>query len=359
MNILYAAGGTGGHLFPAISVAEKISELTDGKANHFFIGTEKRIESVKVPHLGYHYTATPIKPIPGKNFKILNWFVEFRKSISIAKKLIKTQNIDALICTGAYLSYPPALAAKSLKIPVYLMESNVNLGKANKMNSKFAKAIFTSWDKTKYYLGKTKSEIILSGNPVRDSIYSNLSQEQAKEKLNFDPLKPLVLVIGGSLGAQKINDNIKQNLDFFKDKNISLLWQTGGSFDSQSNLNKDNDIKQVHFIDDMGTAYKAADLVVSRSGATALAEITNLGKASILIPLGTAANNEQFHNATQVVEKHAVLMVIEGQIDLLPTKIEEYIFDTNKLETLSNNLKEFANPNSSEIIAKKIIRDIS
>lgn len=360
-NILIAAGGTGGHLFPAMAVGDELIRKTGGDANLYFIGTENRIESKKVPKAGFSYTSMPIKAFPGKNFKALNWFLEFRKSISIAKNLIKNSEIDALICAGAYLSVPPGYAAAKHGIPIFLMESNVNLGKAHKMLINKAEKIFISWESTLEDLGQNKDKAILTGNPVRKNIISEVERSEAKSNLGLDPNLPMILVIGGSLGAESINEQLTKIIADITNLGVSVLWQSGGSFDEVTYRGSDlpKNVKRVNFIDDMGTAYSAADLVISRSGATAVSEICVCGKPSILIPLPGAANNEQYLNAKSLAEsKAAVLMPEKNMSENLLSVIKDLMEKDNLREHIAENAKKFAKPKAAETIAKSILDSI-
>lgn len=359
-NILIAAGGTGGHLFPAMAVGDELINSSNGDIKLHFIGTENRIESKKVPQAGYPYFPMPIKAFPGKSLKTFGWFFNFRRSIDLAKKVIKDNKIQALVCAGAYLSIPPGLAAGKLGIPIFLMESNVNLGKAHRILLKRAEKIFISWKETYSELSQFQTKAVLTGNPVRESIFSNISKEEAKQKLGFDTKKKLILIIGGSLGAKSINEAIEESLPKIKQMNASLLWQMGGSFEDETeNEITQDDIKKVKFIDDMGTAYKAADIVVSRSGATAVSEICNLGASSILIPLSSASNNEQYLNAKNLSSNNAAKVVLDSELkNKLFNQIKE-LNDSDKLRSsLSENSKSLAKPDAAKKIAESILESI-
>lgn len=357
-NILIAAGGTGGHLFPALAVG-KMLEKKYGCCL-YFIGTSYRIESKKIPELGYSYTPTPINAFPGANLKVFKWIFDFLKSQNIAKELLKSKKIDALICAGAYISVPPGLAASKLNVPIFLMESNVNLGKANKILLKKSAKIFTSWDKTERYIDE-KAKILLTGNPIREEILNLPNRESSLAKWNLSD-KFTLLIMGGSLGARSINKVISENLEKLSSLNINIIWQTGGSnnledIDLQSNL-PDN-IKVVDFIDDMASVYGVADLIVSRSGATAVTEISITGKASILIPMSSAANNEQFLNAKYLTESNAAIMVRDSEInsELFPIILDLIKNETKRIE-LSKNVIRIAKPNATEQIADYIYNHI-
>lgn len=357
-RFLVAAGGTGGHLFPAMAVVEEILRRTGGNAKFHFIGTQNRIESKKVPEAGYNYNPMPIKPFPGMKLKAIGWYFEFRKSIKIAKKIIEENNIDAVICTGAYLSVPPGYAAAKLGKPVFLMESNVNLGKAHKMLLDKAENIFISWKDTANLLGDNKHKAILSGNPVRKSIFNKIKSDDAKEKLGFPKNKPLLFVFGGSLGAESINSFISQNIVDIHNLGVSLLWQTGGSFNTTEYGGEDlpPDIRKVRFIDDMGLAYSAADLIISRSGATAVSEICACGLPAVLVPYPSAKNKEQLLNARHLSDSKAAILMADNLLDSkLMEVLTELVNNENMRKLLAKNSKSFGTPNAASNIARVIL----
>lgn len=357
-NILIAAGGTGGHLFPALAVGQELEENYGCKL--FFIGTDYRIESKKIPELGYPYFPTPIKAFPGKSLKAVKWLFDFLKSKNIATKVIKDNKIDALLCAGAYISVPPGLAATSNKIPIFLMESNVNLGKANKILLSRARKIFTSWEKTASYVSN-KDKVILAGNPIRKEILNLPSRAESLTKYGLED-KLSLLVMGGSLGAKSINKAIYNSIEKLNLEDINIIWQTGGEKNLEGiNIAMDfgPNIKVYDFIDDMASIYSFADLIVSRSGATAVSEISIVGCASILVPMGNAANNEQFLNAKTLSDNNAAILVSDNEIEIkLFEEITDLIRNETKRSELSNNIKYFAKKEASSTVADFIIKNI-
>lgn len=357
-NILIAAGGTGGHLFPALAVG-KMLEKKYG-CNLYFIGTSYRIESKKIPALGYSYTPTPISAFPGANLKAFKWVINFLKSQNIAKGLLKSKKIDALVCAGAYISVPPGLAASNLNVPIFLMESNVNLGKANKMLLKRAAKIFTSWDKTEQYIDD-KTKILLTGNPLREEILNLPNREISLSKWDL-PDKFTLLIMGGSLGAKSINKVVLENLEKLLSLNINIIWQTGGAGNLEGFFipnSLPSNIKIVDFIDDMASVYAISNFIVSRSGATAVSEISAIGQASILIPMSGATNNEQFLNAKYLSENNAAILIKDSDIsnELVPI-LSECLRNETKRNDLSKNLIKIARPNATEQIADYIYNHI-
>lgn len=357
-NILIAAGGTGGHLFPALAVGKELEKKYNAKL--FFIGTSYRIESIKIPEMNYPFFPTPINAFPGKNVKAIKWLVEFFQSVAIAKKVIKENKIDALICAGAYLCVPPAFAASKSKVPIFLMESNVNLGKANKMLLSRACKIFTSWEETSSYI-PNKNKIILSGNPVRETILNLPDKASSLKKYGLED-KLTILIMGGSLGAKSINKAIANSLDKLKQENVNIIWQTGGSKNLEGiNLSSDipSNIKIIDFIDDMASVYSFVDIIVSRSGATAVSEISSVAKASILVPMGSAANNEQYLNAKNLEDRDAAILINDNNLENeLFSAIKELINNETKRNQLSSNVGSFSKKNASATIADFIINNI-
>lgn len=355
-NVLFAAGGTGGHLFPAMAVAEKLAESYGNMVEVFFIGTETRIESRKVPEAGYGYTPMPITGFPGLNPKMLAFPFKLLKSISIAKKLIRDKAIDGVVCAGAYISLPPGLAASSLKKKLFLMESNVNLGKANKMLLSKADKIFTTFDETENYIEKqSRNKISHTGNPVRGAILSLPAKEEACTKLGLPAEGLNVLIMGGSLGARSINNAVAGMIEKLAALKVNFLWQTGASFSYDKELPAN--ITKVEFIDDMASAYAACGLVVGRSGATTVAELAVAGKASVLIPLPSASNNEQFHNAEAMQKAGAAKMVADAELnDKLFDTMFGLMLDDNKRVEMSIAAKKLARPGAAKEIAEQIMK---
>lgn len=355
-KILVAAGGTGGHLFPALAVVETLKSKLKDEVNFIFFGCPDKIEGRIVPLLGYEFYETNLcgvsKLLSLDGLKLLFKII---KEIIRLKSFIKKQNIDAVLCAGAYLSIPVGIASKLLNRKLFLMESNVNIGKANKFLACSADIIFTSFEQTKNYLSKNiQKKIILSGNPIRNSILKAKTREEAFKKFELKDDKPVVLIFGGSLGAQSINNAVIDNLNNFSNKEYQILWQCGNA-NKLSVLLPEN-VKLVNFIDDMGDAYAIADLVVSRAGATSVAEICTVGKPSILIPLPSASNNEQYLNAKEMNAKGASIIIENSVIsEKLFLLIDQLINDKSMLITMSNNAALLGHTNASEVISNEII----
>jgi len=356
IRILVGAGGTGGHLFPAIAVVQALENTESIEVKASFMGTSERMESSIVPSLGYNFNPIPIKGF-NKLLSLNTLMLPLRiiRSIRMCRKIIKKFKPQAVICTGAYISYPVGVAAFYAKVPLILMESNVNPGKTIKALANKAFKIITSFDDTiSYFDDKDTDKVINLGNPVRKELYSLPEQKEARLKFGLDPHKKTVLVFGGSLGALSINNAVRNGIDRIKNKDIQILWQTGKNFEPPKIYPKN--VKILQFIDDMAGAYASADLVVSRSGATTVAELSVCGKPSILVPLPSASNNEQELNARMLVDKDAAILVRNNVAEkdlfnLILDKIEK----KDELEKMGKSALALAKPNAAKDVAKIIL----
>jgi UDP-N-acetylglucosamine--N-acetylmuramyl-(pentapeptide) pyrophosphoryl-undecaprenol N-acetylglucosamine transferase len=359
LHVLFAAGGTGGHLFPAIAVAEELKELTDNKIKISFIGTKHRIEAKVVPELGYDFYELNITGYTGFNFEAFLLPIRVIRSIIKSRAVIKVHKVNAVVCTGAYISYPPGMAAKQLKKKLYLMESNVNVGKSIKMLSEYATKIFTSFDKTAdFFDDNIKTKMINLGNPVRKYIKEEFDPVLAKSNYGLDPEKTSMLIMGGSLGALSINKAVLDNLIYLNDSKIEVIWQTGKGF--KHSLKLPPNVHQHEFIYNMAEAYAAVDFVFCRSGATTVSEITITGKPSILVPLPSASNKEQQHNAEYLVDNEAGIILDNQDVSKkFKETIELMISDKDKMIKMSENAKKLAKPNAARDIATQILSELS
>lgn len=355
LKILIGAGGTGGHLFPAIAVCEQLEELTENNCEFHFIGNTDKIEARVVPSCGYNFHPIKLQGL-SKSPKVLLLPFQMAKAIGQCRKIIEEHSIDAVVATGAYLSIPPAYAARLLQNPIFLLESNVNPGKAIKTLAKYATKIYTSFDESKnYFEKKYHNKIISTGNPIRKQFFNHISKEEARKKLNIPINKLCIFIFGGSLGALSINKTIEQNLNYFINKDYYVIWQTGKNYYYQSSH---NNIIVKDFIDDISYYYAAADLVICRSGATTIAELAIAGKPAVLVPLPSASNNEQYNNAKVLADAAAAEIILNDELQdkLLPTI--ETIFNSNKLQTMTTNIKTFARPNAAKNVAEDILKTI-
>ena len=361
LRIVISGGGTGGHIFPAISIANAIKEKCPD-AEIKFVGALGRMEMQRVPAAGYEITGLPICGFDRKNL-LKNFSVLFKiwKSQRIAKKLLKNFNPMVAVGVGGYASGPTLNIAASMGIPCLIQEQNSYAGVTNKLLAKKAKRICVAYEGMERFFPKDK--IMLTGNPVRQSLLNaTVSHDEAINSLGLDPKKATILLVGGSLGARTINESVMQHLDKIEENDVQVILQTGKYYHNQikqrlSQHKELPNLKVVDFISDMATAYCAADLVVSRAGASSISEFCLIGKPVILVPSPNVAEDHQTKNAMALVSKNAAIMVEDkNAIDSLLSKAIETVSNHEKLSSLSQNIKKMALPHSAEIIAAEVIK---
>lgn len=353
MKVIFAGGGTGGHINPAISIAD-YAKSEDKDFEALFIGTRRGLESKLVPKAGYNIEYIDIAGFSRKNML---------KNISVLKKLIKSRRDcrriirdfkpDCIVCTGGYVSGPVAMAAYKEGIPALIHEQNVYPGLTVKGSEKYVKYLAVSFDETVNYLNADKC--VVTGNPIRMEIL-NADGDKAREKLGIN--KPFVLVFGGSLGAEKINKTVTEIVPMLKEAGVKLLFGTGErNYESVRNaVNElgispdDNDIEIVSYIDNMAEVMAAADVVVARSGAITVSELAALGKPSILIPSPNVVRNHQEQNAREFEKNGAAAVITETELsgDVLFKQLMNMINDSEKLNSMSQNLKKMAKTDALE-----------
>ncbi len=355
---MIAAGGTGGHLFPAVAVAEQLSLLTNDMCEFHFVGTEGKIESRVVPQLGYSLHKIKLGGLT-KSIKALLLPTQIIGAVAKCRSIISQNDIKAVVAAGAYLSYPPGVAAAMEKVPLVLMESNVNPGKSIRMLANRASRIITAFEESRgYFSDKLQSKLRPFGNPVRGSILNIPAKQAAKSSLNIPLDKKAIFIFGGSLGARSINNAVASNIDFLANSGHYIFWQTGRNFLYDKEL--PSNIRSMQFIDDMATYYAASELIIARSGATTVAEICIAGKPSLLVPLPSASNNEQLHNAKVLENKNAAITVLDNEIgNALPKLISELIADESRLEQMGDAAKSLAKPNAAKQTAIEILELIN
>lgn len=360
LNLLVAAGGTGGHLFPAMSVVKELQNELGNDFSPLFVGNANRIEGRKVPEAGFQFHNIPMTGFKGK-FSPSNFAVPFNtlSSINICNKIVDEQKINAVLCAGAYLSYPAGISAYMKRIPLILMESNVYPGKSIKALASRSDIIFTSFEESIKYLRQgRKTKIINIGNPVRQN-FINLPEKKASlNKFDLNETKKTLLAFGGSLGARTINKAVEKFIKSGKAQDIQIIWQIGYNYTPEIPVS--DNIKILQFIDDMASAYAAADIVLARSGATTLAELAVTGKPSLLAPYPYAANDHQTYNAEFFDRKGAAYMIRDNQLwDKIEYVIPQLIFNNEKIETMSKVAKTLAKPNAANDAARYILKLIS
>ena len=359
-RIIIAGGGTGGHIFPALAIANAIKKIAP-ETQILFVGAKGKMEMEKVPQAGYEITvldivgfnrSSLIKNI-GLPYKILKSFLQ-------VQKIFKSFKPDAVVGVGGYSSFPVLRYAQHRAIKTFLHESNSFAGKANVMLGKRATEIFTASDGMEKFFPKEKT--LLTGNPIRKNILLSIQHEDAIKFFALNDNKKTVLAIGGSLGAKSINEAIATHIDDFAKNNLQLIWQTGSTtIDQFKHLTAGrNNIWISDFIAEMKYAYAAADMVVARAGAMTIAELVAVKKPSILIPYPFAAEDHQTANAMNLVKKDAAIMVKDNEAK---EKLMATIIDLSKNEALQNILKQnissLAINNADDVIANEILKSIN
>ena len=361
IRVIVSGGGTGGHIFPAVSIANAVRQLRPD-AKILFIGAQGRMEMQRVPAAGYDIEGLPIRGFFRPLWKPANVGVaiDYLRSKWLAKKLLRDFQPDVAVGVGGYASSAALSAANSLGIPTLIQEQNSYAGLANKKLAAKAEKICVAYDGMERFFPKEK--IMLTGNPVRQSLLdTKLSREDAVRSLGFDPTKKTVLLVGGSLGARTINESVMQHLDLLEQSDVQFVWQTGKYYyaDLQQQLGNRHlpNLKMTDFIADMGAAYRAADLVVSRAGASSISEFCLIGKPVILVPSPNVAEDHQTKNALALADRHAALYVkdADAPATLLQLAIDT-VNDEARLKSLSENVLKLALPDSAEIIAKEVIK---
>ena len=361
LRIIISGGGTGGHIFPAVSIANAIKTLQPD-SEILFVGAEGRMEMQRVPAAGYPIKGLPVAGFDRKNlFKNIPVLIKLFKSQRLAKKIVKDFKPHAAVGVGGYASGPTLKVAGSMGIPTLLQEQNSYAGVTNKLLAKQAKKICVAYEGMERFFSKEK--IILTGNPVRQGLTnSTISREEAVQSFGLDPKKQTILILGGSLGARTINQCLMSNLQKIKDSGVQFIWQTGKIYidEVQNTVAKFAELPMLYvtdFISDMAKAYTAADLVISRAGAGSISEFCLLKKPIILVPSPNVAEDHQTQNALALVNKNAALYVKDAEANdkLLDTAIAT-VNQPELLKNLSTNIAELAFTDSANVIAKEVIK---
>lgn len=359
IKIILSGGGTGGHIFPAIAIANAIKAIKP-EAEVLFIGAKGRMEMEKVPAAGYPITGLWISGLQ-RRLTLDNLSFPFKviSSLYNAWKIIRKFNPDIVIGTGGYASGPTLRIAAMLNIPTLIQEQNSFPGITNKMLAKKVDAICVAYEGMNKFFPAEKIKI--TGNPVRNEIVNNTtSKEAALEHFGLNPTKKTVLVVGGSLGARTINSSVNSGLEHLVNSNLQLIWQTGKTYIQTAELAASkfskNEVYVSAFIIEMDKAYAAADLVVSRAGAIAISELCVAGKPIILVPSPNVAEDHQTKNALSMVGQSAAIMIKDS--DALQKLIPEIIqlsSDSSKINSLSDSIKHLAYPNAAQNIAQQAL----
>ena len=361
IRIIISGGGTGGHIFPAVSIANAIKELQP-EAEILFVGAEGRMEMHRVPAAGYQIKGLPVAGFDRKNLlKNIPVLIKLFKSQRLARKIVKDFRPHAAVGVGGYASGPTLKVAGSMGIPTLLQEQNSYAGVTNKLLAKQAKKICVAYEGMERFFDKDK--IILTGNPVRQGLLNTTTtREEAIASFGLDPDKRTVLILGGSLGARTINQCLMNHLEQVKTSGVQFIWQTGKIYidEARAAVSQAGELPMLHvtdFISDMATAYSAADLVISRAGAGSISEFCLLQKPVILVPSPNVAEDHQTKNALALVDKNAALYVKDAEAqELLLDKAIEAVGQPELLKNLSKNITELAYKDSANIIAREVLK---
>ena len=360
LRIIISGGGTGGHIFPAVSIANAIKAMHPD-AKILFVGALGRMEMQRVPAAGYEIKGLPIQGFDRKNLlKNVKVLYKIWKSQRMAKIIIKEFRPQVAVGVGGYASGPTLNKAAAMGIPCLIQEQNSYAGVTNKLLAKKAAKICVAYEGMERFFPAEK--ILLTGNPVRQQLLENTqTKAEALRSFGLDATKKTILIVGGSLGARTVNESVLKHLDAIRQSDVQFIWQTGKYYHAQiteqlAKEQKADNLVVTDFISDMGAAYKAADLVVSRAGAGSISEFCLLGKPVILVPSPNVAEDHQTKNALALVNKNAALYVkdIEAPSLLIPLAIDT-VQDDAKLKSLSENILKMALPASAEIIAKEVV----
>lgn len=359
IKVIISGGGTGGHIFPALSIADELKSRFP-KAEILFVGAMGRMEMERVPAAGYEIIGLPVQGLKRKlTFENVKVLMDFVKSQKMARKIIKDFNPDIAIGVGGYASAPILRAASKMSIPCLLQEQNSYAGVTNKMLAKKAAVICVAYDKLERFFPAEK--IIITGNPVRKIEMNSSLKTVAKTHFNLESNYPVVFVMGGSLGARTLNNAIVRNLELLGSSEVEVLWQTGKYYHKklQEELKEKlpTNVKMFDFISRMDLAYNVADLFISRAGALSLSELSLVGKPSILVPSPNVSEDHQTKNALALVNAGAARMVkdIDAEEKLIVQALN-LITDRKMLGKLGANAKKLAKPNAAKAIVDEALK---
>lgn len=354
MKVLISGGGTGGHIYPAIAIANEIKERYPA-SEFLFVGAKDRMEMEKVPSAGYKIKGLWISGIQRKiTVDNLSFPLKLISSIWDSKKIVKEFKPDVVIGTGGFASGPILYVAGNKGIPTLIQEQNSYPGITNKLLSKKANSICVAYDNLERFFPKDKIE--KTGNPVRQNLLTVASKREAGlDFFKLETSKKTLLVIGGSLGARAVNKLIASSIDFFKDNHIQVIWQTGKFYiEEYQKFDKEVGIQTHAFLSEMDLAYAAADFIVSRAGASSISELCIVGKPTVFIPSPNVSEDHQTKNAMALVNKDAAILVKESEIDSFTEKFLGMVQDEILQSELSKNMMALALPNATKSIVDQV-----
>lgn len=364
LKVILSGGGTGGHIYPAVAVAEQLQREYGDRCEILFVGAEGRMEMEKIPALGYRIEGLPVSGIQRRNL-LKNFAVPYRvmKSVARAKKIIRQFSPDIVIGFGGYASAPILWAAQRMKVPTIVQEQNSFAGVANRILGKRATRVCVAYEGMERFFKPEKT--VLTGNPLRGSFGSG-DEKKAEGFAYFglDPDKETILITGGSLGTRTLNRSVLKYIDTLSDDNVQLIWQTGRYYKSDVDGKLEGKILEGiwhgAFIDRMDLAYAVADVVIARAGACTVSELALMGKAAIFVPSPNVSEDHQTKNAVTLVSKKAALVVPDKEAEdkVVPAALS-LIRNKELKESMAQNIRQFGVPDSAERIVRIITEIIS
>ncbi|PZX12422.1 UDP-N-acetylglucosamine-N-acetylmuramylpentapeptide N-acetylglucosamine transferase [Breznakibacter xylanolyticus] len=358
MKVIISGGGTGGHIFPAISIANAIREREPGAAI-LFVGALGKMEMEKVPAAGYDIVGLPVAGFQRRlTFKNVTFIFKLIASMMKANRVVTMFRPDVVIGVGGYASGPVLRVATRKGIPTLIQEQNSFPGVTNRILAPRVSKICVAYDGMAKYFPASK--IILTGNPVRQGLMKESSRAEAAAEFDLDPNRKTVLVLGGSLGARSINEGMLAGIQQFLDSEFQVIWQTGKYYFEEMKmampLEARHRIRVMDFVQRMDYAYQLADVVVSRAGASSISEIAILAKAAIFVPSPNVSEDHQTKNAMALVERDAAVLVPDARSREIATVAIELLRDENRLLTIRRNVLQFARPEASKTIANEVFK---
>ncbi len=357
MKVIISGGGTGGHIFPAVSIANEIRKR-DKDAQILFVGAEGKMEMEKVPAAGYEIVGLPVAGFQRRiTYKNITFFFKLFASMQKAKKVVKDFKPDVVVGVGGYASGPILRVANNNNIPSVIQEQNSFPGVTNRILSQKVNKICVAYPNMERFFPQEK--IVLTGNPIRQNLVKKMDRVEAAAMFGMDPDKKVVFVTGGSLGARTINEGILAGYEKLLDAGFQLIWQTGKFYYEQifNAVPEREGLRILAFVERMEAAFSLADVVVSRAGASSISEIAMLKKATVFVPSPNVSEDHQTKNAMALVNENAAVLVKDTEVkDKLIDEVAALIGDEDKLRKLEQNVVKFAKPDAAVNIVDELLK---